>query len=144
MTTQKKAAKTAKTTKTTVKDPVISDPINNESDIDQDLDNSGDDDDDDDFDASEGSNEVQKSEDAEHPKKKEAPSKQTTQKKAAKTDPKHYEEWMVEIKEGKASKLKKLRDNVKISDEEADTLNHGALGQGNASRHVMYFKPGQD
>jgi hypothetical protein len=53
----------------------------------------------------------------------------------------HYEEWMVEVKpKGKYEKLKLVRSCVKISEEEAETLNAGVLNGGNS--HVnMYFKP---
>lgn len=145
MTQKKGAGRPAKNPKPAVQDPAT-DPINNESDLDQDLDNGGDDEDDDDFDASEGSGDAPESQD-EAPKpaaKPAAPVKEATQKKGAgKTEKGNFEEWMVDVKQGKADKLKKLRDNVKISEFEAETLNQGALGQVNASKHVMYFKPDQ-
>lgn len=148
MTTQKKAGRPAKK-KTAAQDPA-KDPINNpSSDIDQDLDNDDSDDDEDDFDASTesdagaGDTDTDENQPPAPPEKPVVPVKQATQKKAGTTAPVGFEEWMVDIKGGKADKLKKLRDNVKISEFEAETLNHGALGQINASRHIMYFKPGQ-
>lgn len=62
----------------------------------------------------------------------------------------HHEEWRCEIKlttqDGKvtgraAEKVKMLRPCVKISDEEADTLNHGALHSPRQDYVLMYFKP---
>lgn len=56
-----------------------------------------------------------------------------------------YEEWRCEIKveEGKrrAEKVKKIRPCVKISDEEAETLNNGALNSPRQDYVLMYFKP---
>lgn len=61
-----------------------------------------------------------------------------------------YEEWRCEIKltvvEGKvthreAEKVKKLRPCVKITEEEAETLNNGALHSPRQDFVLMYFKP---
>jgi hypothetical protein len=61
-----------------------------------------------------------------------------------------YEEWRCEIKltviDGKvtkreAEKVKKLRPCVKITDEEAETLNYGALHTPRQDFVLMYFKP---
>lgn len=50
-----------------------------------------------------------------------------------------YEEWRCEIKNGKVEKLKKLRSNVKLSEEHVETLN------GSYDKHsdyaIMYFLP---
>jgi hypothetical protein len=63
----------------------------------------------------------------------------------------HYEEWRCEIKidrseDGKetkryAEKVKRIRPVVKISDEEAETLNSGALNSPRQDYVLMYFKP---
>lgn len=144
MTQKKGAGRPAKKTKPVDQDPA-NDPINNESDIDQELDNQGDDEDedDDDFDASEDSVDApeSKEKDPEPPKAAKAPKEEVQKKGAGKTEKGQFEEWEVRISEGKAKKLLKLRDNVKISEFEAETLNQGALGQTNASHHVMYFEP---
>ena len=52
----------------------------------------------------------------------------------------HYEEWDVKVSGGKAEKLKVSRPVVKISEEEADTLNAGILTGGNTYAK-MYFLP---
>lgn len=52
----------------------------------------------------------------------------------------HYQEWRVEIKDKKAEKLKIVRPRVLITDQQADTLNHGVLNGGNTYAS-MYFKP---
>jgi hypothetical protein len=58
----------------------------------------------------------------------------------------HYEEWRMEKKivgkEVVMEKLKKLRDCVKISDEEAEVLNEGAKSPSSINP-IMYFKPGK-
>lgn len=70
---------------------------------------------------------------------------------------KGYEEWRVEIKldpdgsdaSGKPKykrryeKLKRLRECVKISEQEAKTLNDGALNSPRTDYAVMYFLPGE-
>ncbi len=58
----------------------------------------------------------------------------------------HYEEWRCEIKldeknQRTVEKIKRLRAVVKISDEEADTLNHGAKDSPRTDYVIMYFKP---
>lgn len=58
----------------------------------------------------------------------------------------HYEEWRCEIKVGEdkkrtAEKVKLMRPKVKISDEEAETLNNGALNSPRQDYVLMYFKP---
>jgi len=62
----------------------------------------------------------------------------------------HYEEWRCEIKliveDGKTAdripeKVKLVRKCVKISDEEAETLNYGALHTPRQDYVLMYFKP---
>lgn len=57
--------------------------------------------------------------------------------KVAKTG---YVEWDVRITKGEAEKLKVSRACVKITDQEAETLNAGVLNGGN-SYAKMYFKP---
>jgi hypothetical protein len=62
-----------------------------------------------------------------------------------------YEEWRCEIKvdrdgdgkiiNRKAEKVKLLRPNVKITEQEADTLNNGALHSPRQDYVLMYFKP---
>jgi hypothetical protein len=60
-----------------------------------------------------------------------------------------YEEWRCEIKlEGEGDKKKKvvekvkrLRENVKITDTEAETLNRGAKDSPRQDYVIMYFKP---
>lgn len=140
--TQKKAAGKPATKKTAAQDPAI-DPINNVSTLDQDLSNEGEEgDEEDDFDASEGGSDSAKAEQT--PQQPEASkAKDGTQKKAAgKTEPGNFEQWDVDIKgKGQYEKLRKLRDNVKISEFEAETLNQGALGQLPGTRHVLYLKP---
>jgi hypothetical protein len=59
----------------------------------------------------------------------------------------HYEEWRMEKKivndkNVMMEKLKKLRDCVKISDEEAEVLNEGAKSPSSINP-IMYFKPGK-
>jgi hypothetical protein len=54
---------------------------------------------------------------------------------------KWYEEWLVRIgTDNKEEKLKKLRDCVKITDEQAEILNEGRRYGGNTITE-MYFKP---
>lgn len=67
-------------------------------------------------------------------------------KKDAKAKGDHYEEWRCEIVKGadgsrKVEKLRKLRPCVKITDEEADTLNASAKDTPHESHVIMYFKP---
>lgn len=62
-----------------------------------------------------------------------------------------FEEWRCEIKiergsDGKetkrvAEKVKRLRECVKITDEEVETLNNGALNSPRQDYVLMYFKP---
>jgi hypothetical protein len=54
-----------------------------------------------------------------------------------------YEEWTVSISNGKYEKLKRVRAEVRITDEHAETLNSGILQGGNAYAS-MYFLPGED
>lgn len=61
-------------------------------------------------------------------------------KKASKSDVVHYQEWDVEITGGKAEKLKISRPVVKITEEEANMLNHGVEKGGN-THAKMYFLP---
>ncbi len=60
--------------------------------------------------------------------------------------PTHFEEWQVAIKQTKEGpqheKLRVLRKTVKITEEEAATLNNGVLLGGN-NFAKMYFKPGE-
>ena len=51
----------------------------------------------------------------------------------------HYQEWKVQILNGKAEKLKVIRECVKITDEQAETLNSGVIDGGNTYAS-MYFK----
>lgn len=75
-----------------------------------------------------------------------------TETKASKKGAKEvtgYEEWRCEIKlSGEGNKVKKevekvkiLRKNVKITDEEAETLNSGAKDSPRQDYVIMYFKP---
>lgn len=50
-----------------------------------------------------------------------------------------YEEWRMELVGKELQKLKKVRSNVKITEEEAETLNVGATSPG-AVNPIMYFK----
>jgi hypothetical protein len=60
-----------------------------------------------------------------------------------------YEEWRCEIKlsgsgnevQKQVEKVKRLRENVKITDEEAETLNRGAKDSPRQDFVIMYFKP---
>lgn len=57
-------------------------------------------------------------------------------------DKRRYEEWMVEVRDGKPVKIKKERDNVLINEETADTLNTSVLSMpldNNNRFPVMYF-----
>ena len=54
--------------------------------------------------------------------------------------PVHFQEWEVKIDKKVAEKLKISRPCVKISDEEAETLNAGIL-DGPNTYAKMYFKP---
>jgi hypothetical protein len=69
------------------------------------------------------------------------------------TPSEHYEEWRcevkVETKEGtivgrKIEKLRKLRAVVKITEEQAETLNHSALYSPRRDYVIAYFRPGSD
>lgn len=51
-----------------------------------------------------------------------------------------FEEWRVEIRNKKATKLSMLRPRVVISEEEADVLNRGVIDGGNTYA-AMYFLP---
>lgn len=68
--------------------------------------------------------------------KEKAPKPATAQKENSD----HYQEWLVAIKDKKAEKLKCIRECVKITDEEAETLNAGIL-EGSNTQAKMYFKP---
>lgn len=82
-----------------------------------------------------------------------APAKKSTDKKTVKSDDasQGYDEYRCEIKiernpEGKeikryAEKMKAMRKNVKISEQEADALNNGALYSPRGEHVIMYFKP---
>lgn len=50
-----------------------------------------------------------------------------------------YEEWRCEIKGGKVERIKKLRDNVKLNETQAETLNSGYSNESDYA--VMYFLP---
>ncbi len=52
----------------------------------------------------------------------------------------HYEEWHVQVKNGKYEKLKLLRAKVIISEREAEILNDGVLN-GSNNYASMYFSP---
>jgi hypothetical protein len=67
-------------------------------------------------------------------------SKQSEVKGNAKPKPIHYEEWQCEINNGQADKLKIIRPCVKITDLEAESLNHGQIHGGNKYAK-LYFKP---
>lgn len=74
-------------------------------------------------------------------------SENSTGKKAKKVT--GYEEWRCEIKQSgegdkkkkEIEKVKRLRENVKITDEEAETLNRGAKDSPRQDFVIMYFKP---
>ena len=66
---------------------------------------------------------------------KKEPTKQPDQE----TTKEHYQEWDVKVEKGEAVKLKISRQCVKITDEQAETLNHGRLSGGN-TYVKMYFK----
>lgn len=51
---------------------------------------------------------------------------------------KHYEEWRVELKDGKAEKLKVVRKRVLITDDQAAILNEGVLKGGNNLGNMYY------
>jgi len=68
------------------------------------------------------------------------PSEKGSERPAKKPVKTHYVEWDVKIVGGKAEKLKVSRPVVKISEEEADTLNAGILTGGNTYAK-MYFLP---
>jgi hypothetical protein len=69
--------------------------------------------------------------------------------KAKKSEVVGFEEWRCEVKvsgEGnnvrkEVEKVKRLRANVKITDEEAETLNRGAKDSPRTDYVIMYFKP---
>jgi len=72
---------------------------------------------------------------------------------SAATSQPHYEEWLVEKKQTRIDedkvkvdfdKLKKLRDCVKITEEEAAVLNAGITSPGDHGRLTMYLLPGQE
>lgn len=77
--------------------------------------------------------------------------KQTSETESPKKENEFYEEWRCEIKikadsDGKvtareAEKVKRLRPRVVITEEEAETLNAGALHSPRQDYVVMYFKP---
>ena len=52
----------------------------------------------------------------------------------------YFEEWRVEIKNKKAEKLRRMRPVVKITEDEAETLNAGILNGPN-TYGKMYFRP---
>lgn len=70
-------------------------------------------------------------------KSKPAQDAEVAERKSVKT---HYEQWKVELKDGKAEKLKIVRPRVLISDEQAEILNEGVLKGGN-NIGDMYFLP---
>lgn len=53
----------------------------------------------------------------------------------------HYEEWRVEVHNSEVEKIKMLRPKVKITEETAENLNNGVLGQKNVNYGLMYFLP---
>lgn len=71
--------------------------------------------------------------------KPQAPSKESIAKDEGEK-PVMYEQWRMEAVNGKLEKLKMLRSNVKITDEEAEILNAGATSPG-AVNPIMYLKP---
>jgi hypothetical protein len=80
---------------------------------------------------------------------KPAPAK-TTMSAATSNEQVGYEEWRCEVKierdgktevSRKADKLKKLRSNVKITEQEAETWNDGQLYSPRQDYVIMYFKP---
>lgn len=56
------------------------------------------------------------------------------------TDVATYEEWRMERSNGVLVKLKKVRSNVNITEQEAEILNSGANSNG-AVNPIMYFLP---
>ncbi len=52
----------------------------------------------------------------------------------------YFEEWRVEIKNKQAEKLRRMRPVVKITEDEAETLNAGILNGPN-TYGKMYFRP---
>lgn len=76
------------------------------------------------------------------PKEDKKELKKPEEKKALKKEVEKtgYEEWRMEWAGEKLEKLKKLRDNVKISEAEAETLNAGASAKGSYNP-IMYIKP---
>lgn len=68
-----------------------------------------------------------------------APAEKQTKAKTEEKKPIMYEQWRMELVNGKLEKLKMLRSNVKITEEEADTLNAGAESPG-AVNPIMYLK----
>ena len=52
----------------------------------------------------------------------------------------HFQEWKVQVSNGKVEKLKIMRACVKITDEQAEVLNRG-IEQGGNQIALMYFKP---
>ncbi len=61
-------------------------------------------------------------------------------KSKKKDDAVHYQEWDVQITGKTYEKLKVSREVVKITEEEAETLNHG-VSQGGNNYAKMYFLP---
>ena len=49
-----------------------------------------------------------------------------------------YDRWRVDVKDGKAEKLKLVKAGIRISEEHAEVLNHGAL-TGFSVAPEMYF-----
>lgn len=70
------------------------------------------------------------------PKLKGAPA----ESKKSKSSGDHFQEWECKIVNGKAEKLKVTRAVVKITEEEAASLNKGVEEGGN-SYGKMYFRP---
>jgi hypothetical protein len=65
-------------------------------------------------------------------------SKETTKALVSENPNKVYEEWFVTFIEGEPEKIKKIRGNIKIRAEEADTLNLSASAP-EATNPRMYF-----
>lgn len=71
--------------------------------------------------------------------KKDEPKKEDKQEKYNPFAKQHYQEWRVELLNGRAEKLKVVRKRVLITDEQAEVLNNGVLEGGN-TYGSMYFK----
>jgi hypothetical protein len=73
-------------------------------------------------------------------KPQEQSQEQVQEKAPVISDKLHYQEWRVELKDGKADKLKIVRPVVKITEDQAAILNDGML-KGNNNIGNMYFLP---